>query len=101
MDGDRAPASPVSWAAESPAGYVLRRLAKNRGATAGGALLVALVGMATFAPLIAGYDPIQTRLRRRAAGRASGTRSGTDRYGRLFSRIVFDGGSRSRPVSWP
>ena len=93
MDGDRVAAGPMGWAAESPARQVLRRLAKNRGATAGGALLVALVGMAAFAPLITGYDPIQTNYADALKGPSLRHPLGTDRYGRdLFSRIVF--GSR-------
>ena len=77
---------------ESPLGQVVRRLARNRGATAGGALLVALVGMATFAPLVARYDPIQTNYGDALVGPSFRHPLGTDRYGRdLFSRLVFGG----------
>ncbi len=78
--------------AESPVGQAVRRLVRNRGATAGGALLVALVGMATFAPLVARYDPIQTNYADALAGPSFRHPLGTDRYGRdLFSRLVFGG----------
>jgi peptide/nickel transport system permease protein len=67
-------------------------LARNRGAAAGGALLVALVGMAAFAPLVAGYDPTQTNYADALLGPSLRHPLGTDRYGRdLFSRIVFGG----------
>ena len=39
---------------QSPGAQVLRRLARNRGAAAGGALLVALVGMAAFVHVCGG-----------------------------------------------
>jgi peptide/nickel transport system permease protein len=91
---DRLATGSVGWRAstESPVGQVVRRLARNRGATAGGALLVALVGMATFAPLVARYDPIQTNYADALAGPSFRHPLGTDRYGRdLFSRLVFGG----------
>jgi peptide/nickel transport system permease protein len=77
---------------QSPRAQALRRLARNRGAAAGGALLVALVGMAAFAPLVAGYDPTQTNYADALLGPSLRHPLGTDRYGRdLFSRIVFGG----------
>ena len=84
----------LGWraSAESPVGQVVRRLVRNRGATAGGALLFALVGMATFAPLVARYDPIQTSYSDALVGPSFRHPLGTDRYGRdLFSRLVFGG----------
>ena len=77
---------------QSPRAQALRRLARNRGAAAGGALLVALVGMSAFAPLVAGYDPTQTNYADALLGPSLRHPLGTDRYGRdLFSRIVFGG----------
>jgi peptide/nickel transport system permease protein len=77
---------------QSPTAQALRRLARNRGAAAGGALLVALVGMSAFAPLVAGYDPTQTNYADALLGPSLRHPLGTDRYGRdLFSRIVFGG----------
>ena len=77
---------------ESPFGQVVRRLVRNRGATAGGTLLVALVGMATLAPLVARYDPIRTNYSDKLLGPSLRHPLGTDHYGRdLFSRIVFGG----------
>jgi peptide/nickel transport system permease protein len=84
--------SRVARPGESPLGQVVRRLAKNRGATAGGTLLVALVGMATFAPHHLAYDPIRTNYSDALVGPSLGHPLGTDHYGRdVFSRIVFGG----------
>jgi ABC-type dipeptide/oligopeptide/nickel transport system permease subunit len=94
VEVDRAAMGSLGWrgSAESPVGQAVRRLVRNRGATAGGALLVALVGMATFAPLVARYDPIQTSYVDALAGPSFRHPLGTDRYGRdLFSRLVFGG----------
>jgi ABC-type dipeptide/oligopeptide/nickel transport system permease subunit len=91
-EGVRASVARVMRPGESPLGQVVRRLAKNRGATAGGTLLVALVGMATFAPLVARYDPIRTNYADALVGPRLRHPLGTDHYGRdLFSRIVFGG----------
>jgi peptide/nickel transport system permease protein len=50
------------------------------------------VGMATFAPLVVGYDPIRTNYADALAGPSLRHPLGTDHYGRdLFSRIVFGG----------
>jgi peptide/nickel transport system permease protein len=94
VEVDRVATGLLGWrvSTESPLGQVVRRLARNRGATAGGALLVALVGMATFAPLVARYDPIQTNYADALGGPSFRHPLGTDRYGRdLFSRLVFGG----------
>jgi peptide/nickel transport system permease protein len=94
VEVDRVATGSLGWrvSTESPLGQVVRRLARNRGATAGGALLVALVGMATFAPLVARYDPIQTNYADALVGPSFRHPLGTDRYGRdLFSRLVFGG----------
>jgi peptide/nickel transport system permease protein len=77
---------------QSPGAQALRRLARNRGAAAGGALLVVLVGMAACAPMVAGYDPTQTNYADALLSPSLRHPLGTDRYGRdLFSRIVFGG----------
>jgi peptide/nickel transport system permease protein len=48
--------------------------------------------MAAFAPLVAGYDPVQTSYADALVGPSARHPLGTDRYGRdLFSRIVFGG----------
>src|SRR5215470_11089250 len=83
---------PEPRSGESPLAQVVRRLARNRGATAGGTLLVALVGMAALAPLVARYDPIRTNYTDRLLGPSLRHPLGTDHYGRdVFSRIVFGG----------
>jgi peptide/nickel transport system permease protein len=91
-EGVLASVSLVMRPGESPLGQMVRRLARNRGATAGGTLLVALVGMATFAPVVSRYDPIRTNYADALVGPSLRHPLGTDHYGRdLFSRIVFGG----------
>jgi peptide/nickel transport system permease protein len=67
-----------------------RRLLRNRGAVAGGLILLALVLVAIFAPVIAPYDPLEGILSDRLKPPSYQHIMGTDPQGRdLFSRIIF------------
>lgn len=71
---------------------VLRRLLRNRGATIGAGVLVALSLTAVFAPIVAPHDPIQTSYGEALQGPSPRHWFGTDSYGRdVFSRVVFGG----------
>lgn len=86
------PAVPPRTRSESRRFEVLRRLRRNRGATAGGLLLLTLGLMVLFAPLVAPYDPLKTNYGDALVGPSPKHVLGTDNYGRdLFSRIVFGG----------
>jgi len=70
-----------------------RRLARNKGALAGGVILVLIVLMAVFAPLIAPEDPIDQNYGRVLQAPNAETPFGTDQFGRdILSRIII--GSR-------
>jgi peptide/nickel transport system permease protein len=76
--------------ADSRVWPVLRQLRKNRGASAGGVLLLVLALMALFAPVVAPYDPVRTNYGDALTGPSLKHLLGTDNYGRdMFSRIVF------------
>ncbi|MGD9823806.1 ABC transporter permease [Desulfobacter sp.] len=66
---------------------------KNRLAVLGLLIIVALIGIAVFAPVIAPYDPVETQISNRLAPLSSTHYLGTDEMGRdIFSRIIW--GSR-------
>jgi peptide/nickel transport system permease protein len=82
--------APARVRAESRVWPILRRLRKNRGATAGGVLLLILALMALFAPVVAPYDPVKTNYGDALTGPSLKHPLGTDNYGRdMFSRIVY------------
>jgi peptide/nickel transport system permease protein len=67
----------------------LRRLAQNRGAIAGGAVLAALVALAVFADVILPYDPAQIIAGDRLRPPELAHPFGTDAFGRdILVRIV-------------
>src|SRR6266540_675519 len=67
-----------------------RRLARNRGALGGLAMLVAIVLLAVVAPLIAPFDPIRIDPVRQLYSPGLPYIFGSDQYGRdVFSRVVF------------
>lgn len=66
------------------------RLLKNRAATAGMCVIVALVTVALFAPVIAPYEPNKIDMTARLSGPTAKHLLGTDNFGRdVFSRIVY------------
>jgi peptide/nickel transport system permease protein len=77
----------------SPWGDALRRLARNRGATAGGLVFLLVVLLAFAAPVLAPHDPVRFNVA--ASLESPGARHwlGTDQFGRdVLSRIIY--GSR-------
>jgi peptide/nickel transport system permease protein len=71
----------------------LRRLARNKGALAGGIVLLLIFLMAIFAPLLAPFDPLEQDYGRVLQSPNSETWLGTDQFGRdVLSRIII--GSR-------
>jgi peptide/nickel transport system permease protein len=68
----------------------LRRLRRNKAAMVGGAILIVMVLSATFAPLIAPYDPIAMDLSLDLEPPSIDHLLGTDSFGRdILSRILF------------
>jgi oligopeptide transport system permease protein len=68
----------------------LGRLAGNRMAVAGGAIVLALIMAAIFAPLLAAYDPIKQDYSVVLAGPSLAHPLGTDGLGRdVLSRLIF------------
>jgi peptide/nickel transport system permease protein len=66
-----------------------RRLSKNRGAVIGLGLVVAYVGIAIFADLLAPYDPVNGDLRLRLQGPSLQHWLGSDELGRdILSRLI-------------
>jgi peptide/nickel transport system permease protein len=65
------------------------RLARNKGAMAGGIILTLIVLMAVFAPLLAPEDPIEQNYGRVLQAPNRETPFGTDQFGRdILSRII-------------
>lgn len=91
--GDVQPAvRPVKrlWRSQGEAGIVLRRLAQNPGAIAGGFVLVLLVLIAVFAHFLAPSDPIEVVARRSLQPPSWASPMGNDIYGRdILSRVIF------------
>jgi peptide/nickel transport system permease protein len=78
---------------------VVRRLARNRLAVVGVAIVLAWVLIAVLAPLIAPYDPIDQQVRQRLQGPSAAHLLGVDELGRdVFSRVLY-GGRVSLPVA--
>ncbi|MGI8476445.1 MAG: ABC transporter permease [Thermomicrobiales bacterium] len=76
----------------------LRRLRRNPGAVAGLFVLLAMVGSAALAPLIAPYDPIAQDSQAIRAAPSMSHLFGADSFGRdVFSRVLY-GGRLSLPV---
>lgn len=70
----------------------LRRLRKNRGATAGAILLVAIALCVIFASLITTWDPIKQNYNDLLQGPSAAHWMGTDNYGRdVWSRVLHGG----------
>ena len=81
----------ASASADAPAARagVARRLARQRGAMVGAAILVALVVMATGAPRLASRDPIRTAPREALQPPGARYLFGTDQVGRdVLSRVL-------------
>ena len=77
----------------SEARKTFRRLARNKGALAGGVILLLIVLMAIFEPVIAPEDPLQQNYGRVLQAPTVETPFGTDQFGRdILSRIIL--GSR-------
>jgi peptide/nickel transport system permease protein len=74
-------------------GDALRRLARNRGATAGGVVFLLVVLLALAAPLVAPHDPVRFNVVASLEPPGSRHWLGTDQFGRdVLSRIIY--GSR-------
>lgn len=75
---------------ESPARRALRRLLRRRGAAFGGAVVLAFVAIAVFAPWIAPYDPTATNWLAVRKAPSSAHPFGTDEIGRdVLARVIF------------
>ena len=67
-----------------------RRFSRNRGAVFGLAVFLAIVGMATFAPALAPYDPLVQGVGPANAPPSWAHWAGTDSFGRdMLSRIIY------------
>jgi peptide/nickel transport system permease protein len=74
-------------------GDALRRLARNRGATAGGVVFLLVMLLALAAPLVAPHDPVRFNVVASLEPPGSRHWLGTDQFGRdVLSRIIY--GSR-------
>lgn len=72
--------------------YMVRRFLRNRGATLGAAILLALILSAVFAPQLAPYDPFDVDHTLRLQPPSARHLLGTDPLGRdLFSMILYGG----------
>ncbi|PXA96191.1 diguanylate cyclase [Nostoc sp. 3335mG] len=68
----------------------LRKLARNRGALFGGAIVLFFVALAVFAPLIATHDPFASSFTSVRKPPSAAFWLGTDEIGRdIFSRLLF------------
>lgn len=68
----------------------LERLARDRGALVGLAILTLTVALAVFAPAVSPYDPIEQQIRLRGQAPSGEHPLGLDEVGRdMFSRILF------------
>ncbi len=77
---------------------MLRRLQKNKGATAGGILLIAITLMVIFASAITTWDPIKQNYNDLLQGPSAAHWMGTDNYGRDVWSRVLNGGRLSLTV---
>jgi peptide/nickel transport system permease protein len=90
--------APTTWTLRAPEGSsefrkTAHRLTRNKGAVAGGVILLLIVLMALFAHSLAPEDPIKQNYGRVLQPPSWGTPFGTDQFGRdILSRIVI--GSR-------
>jgi peptide/nickel transport system permease protein len=83
------PRSPRLATEHSEAAKALRRLARNKGAIAGGVVLTLIVLMAVFAPRLAPENPIKQNYGRVLQAPSRANLLGTDQFGRdVLSRIV-------------
>lgn len=70
----------------------LRRLLRHRGAVLGGAIILSMLLLVTFAPVFAPYDPFEADLMRALRPPGEGFLLGTDEQGRdLLSRLIHGG----------
>lgn len=90
--GDAAPAAP---AGSSPGQRALRRLARNRAAMLGTALLVGIVVSCFLVPLLLGLDPISVEPGRQHQPPSLAYPFGTDGLGRDYLARVLVGGQTS------
>jgi peptide/nickel transport system permease protein len=82
------PASRDAWRPQR--GLLLRRLMRDRAAVAGLVVLVAFVGTALAAPVLAPYDPTEVDARSILAPSSAEHWLGTDNLGRdVLSRLIF------------
>src|SRR3990172_8442155 len=66
-----------------------RALGRSRSTMVGGAIVLAVVLIAIFAPLLSPYDPLEIEVHRRLAGPAPAHLFGTDNLGRdILSRVI-------------
>lgn len=76
--------------AEAPAWRVVRRLARNRLAMLGLAIIVIFVALAVLAPWIAPHDPLQSSFAKRLQPPSAEHWLGTDELGRdMLSRLLY------------
>lgn len=79
-----APAHRNRWA------RFMRKLLRRPAATAGVVIILAFVGIALFAPVLAPYDPDEINTKLRRTGPSAQHIMGTDELGRdVFSRVIF------------
>lgn len=77
---------------ESLLRITVSQLKKNKGAMAGGVIIVIFIFSAIFAPLIAPYDPLESNLEESLQSRSFKHWLGTDEQGRdILSRIIYGG----------
>jgi len=83
------PASPTFGRERGEFAKSFTRLARNRGALAGGIVLAAILLMAVLAPVLTPEDPLEQQYGRVLTGPNSSNLFGTDQFGRdILSRIV-------------
>jgi peptide/nickel transport system permease protein len=69
-----------------------RRFLRNKGAVAGGIIVMIFILTAIFSPFIAPHDPLESNLEDALKGHSRKYLLGTDEQGRdLFSRIIYGG----------
>ena len=83
------PASPTFGRERGEFAKSFTRLARNRGALAGGIVLAVILLMAVLAPVLTPEDPLEQQYGRVLTGPNSSNLFGTDQFGRdILSRIV-------------